>query len=190
MKPNPEDAKYVYGMADPQFLEDLSDWKVESKLQARDQQVRQQTAEWTRGQAFVSKVDAAKAVYPDFQKVALDAPSQIPPGSLIDRYIWDHAAGAHLLYHFQSQPAEVRRISALAPLDQVDALSLLAQRLSAPSSRGLAAPTGSAAAPVVIPGPKPPNPVRQGPMRTGDEPPGADASIAEHERYYGAVRRR
>lgn len=190
VKPNPEDPKYVYGMADPAFLEDLSDWKVETKLQARDQQHQERTAEWTRGQSFAKKVDAAKAAYPDFQKVALDPPSQIPPGSLIDRYIWDHAGGAHLLYHFQSQPAEIQRVLALSPIDQVDALSLLAQRLTASPVRGLAAPTGSAAAPVVIPGPKPPNPVRQGPMRTGDEPPGEDASIAEHERYYGVARRR
>jgi hypothetical protein len=59
------------------------------------------------------------------------------------------------------------------------------------SQRVQAAPTGSAAEslPSYIP-PRPPNPVRTGPIRTGEELPGDDASLAEHERAYGPKRRR
>jgi hypothetical protein len=52
------------------------------------------------------------------------------------------------------------------------------------------APTGSSAEPLpsYIP-PRPPNPVRTGPIRTGEEPLGDDASLAEHEARFNRRRR-
>ena len=56
------------------------------------------------------------------------------------------------------------------------------------TSRSQAASTGSAAAaPIRLP-PKPPNPVRTGPMPPSDEPPGEASSISDHRRHYGPSR--
>lgn len=58
-------------------------------------------------------------------------------------------------------------------------------------SRIAAANTGSARPiPTIKPAPRPPNPVRTGPLNTGDELPGDDSSLAQHERAYGPKRRR
>jgi hypothetical protein len=45
-------------------------------------------------------------------------------------------------------------------------------------------------APSVIVAPKPPTPVRTGPLKTGDDPPGDnDMSLANHEKFFGRKRR-
>lgn len=74
------------------------------------------------------------------------------------------------------------------PLNR-DLVALVQRRLN----RGLAAgKTGSAPAlrkpvPAV---PRPPNPVRTGPMTPSETPPGDDSGLDDHERFYGKGRRR
>lgn len=58
-------------------------------------------------------------------------------------------------------------------------------------ARVQAVTTGSAAPGTsVTPAPRPPNPVRTGPISTGDTPPGDDDSLEAHEAFYGKRRRR
>lgn len=69
-----------------------------------------------------------------------------------------------------------------------DLVALVQRRLN----RGLTAgTTGAAPAPKKVPAvPRPPTPVRTGPMHTADTPPGDDdQSIASHEKFYGGKRR-
>lgn len=70
-----------------------------------------------------------------------------------------------------------------------DLVALVQRRLN----RGLTAgTTGSAPAPQTksIPAvPRPPNPVRTGPMTAADTPPGDEDSLAAHEKFYGGKRR-
>lgn len=99
--------------------------------------------------------------------------------------------GPALMYALGQHPAlldEMHVISEGKPL--TDANVAAVQRLL--KSRTQAAGTGSAAAPVLSrPSvPRPPNPVRTGPQTPSDEPPGDDASLAEHARFYGPSRRR
>ncbi len=150
----------------------------------------------------------ARTEYPDFDAVAIHTDVLFEQGSTIDLWILKHRLGAKVLYHLQRSPDEVRAILALPELEQHEALALLAQRLSpsqtvsssnpsppgavsSSSSRAQAGTTGSAAAPQTPVAPRPPNPVRTGPMKTADEPPGDDdMSLANHERYFGLGRRR
>jgi hypothetical protein len=175
-----------YNLAVERHAEAMADYTI----WRREQALQQQQAERQFAQTFSQKVQGARERYQDFDEVALQAPSTIPPGSLVDRWIWEHKTGADVLYHFQKHPDELPQVLALPPLDQLETLALLAQRVSA-SPRGKAVATGSTAAPVNSQVPRPPNPVRTGPMRGGDEPPGADASLSAHEQfYYGSKRRR
>jgi hypothetical protein len=62
------------------------------------------------------------------------------------------------------------------------------RRLKQLTSSTQAVTTGSAPrTPSYVP-PRPPNPVRTGPIRAGNELPGDDASLAEHERAYSRRR--
>lgn len=68
-----------------------------------------------------------------------------------------------------------------------DLVALVQRRLT----RGLTAgTTGAASLPTqtVKAVPRPPTPVRTGPMKTSETPPSDEGSLADHERYYGRTR--
>ena len=144
VKPDP--AAYDYGTADPAYLEALTDYKVNATLAAEratweegQRQTRARTESARVIEAFDGQVAAARSVHPDFDTVALQAPTLIPPGSLADLFILENrpdthgAGGAEVLYHLQKPEnlAEQRRILALPLMDQMIALVRLGDRLKA-----------------------------------------------------------
>lgn len=198
-RPDPGDAKYIYGTADPQFLLDLTQWQIDTAMAARDTKQADEAkrsaaaAEW-KGivEAFQSQIAVSMAdpEMPDFKAIALDRDTPIPQGSLVDLWIWRKPARGQKVLYYLHQPAHAQELTTLLQQDaetQLETLTLLGQRLSTPRTPD--ASTGSPAAPVRSPGPRPPNPVRTGPMRTTDEPPGDGASLAEHERAFSRPRR-
>ena len=196
-KPDPNDyiakeTDYTVGLA--KYLEDLDDWKHEQR-----EAVRQATEQQRAAEAEAKRIEtswetrkvAARAKYADFDDVALLAPTNIPAGSLIDAWILEDETGADVLYHLQQHPDEVQTMLNQSVLQQAKSLALLAQRFNGSSTRTAAAATGSAPAPISAPTPRPPNPVRTGPLRTGDEPPDEEvASLADHEKWYAPRRAR
>lgn len=147
----PDAEKFPYGTADPGYLEALTDYKV-AVAQAT------QRTEWEDGQrqarardeservmaGFQERRAAATAKHPDFDAVAMFAPTEIPQGSALDLFILEDPSGAEVLYHLQ-QPANVaeqRRLSRLAPLDQIKEAVRLGDRLTAaaPATRSTQAP--------------------------------------------------
>ena len=165
------------------YVEALADWKI-SEARRQDRETYQKESEAAKlAESWRTRVDGAKTKYPDFEQVALKAPTTIPQGSLVDAWILEHRSGADVLYSLQKDPAELARILALPLFDQVEALSLLAQRLGQPA-REPAVRTGAAATSSPKPAPRPPTPVRSGAMPAADEPPGDDASIASFEKFY------
>ena len=177
------------------WMRDHSRWSAREELRAAHAEqeqatkAEQQRTETTRLEAqWKTETTAAKVKYPDFEQVAY-APTQIPKGSLVDAWILEHKAGPLVLYHLQKTPQELHAMLAMPLLDQVEALTLLSQRLS--GSRTAAVVTGAAPALIAQPVSRPPTPVRTGPMRTSDEPPDPDAiSLGEHTKYYGTPRSR
>lgn len=137
-KPDPE--TFPYGTADPAYLEALTDYKVavlgETQRAAWQQEQQQTRAHEERRKvisAFDGKAAEARTKHPDFDAVALLAPTEIPQGSAVDLFILEDPAGAEALYHLQ-QPAhagELRRILKLAPLDQIKEMVRLGDRLTA-----------------------------------------------------------
>lgn len=157
----------------------LTDWKLSEK----ERTSREQTERQALATSWNTRIDAAKAKYPDFEDVALLAPTRIPPGSLVDAWILEHKTGADVLYFLQQHPAELDAMLKQPVIDQAEALSLLSQRLAAPL-RSQAMPTGAVATAPVSSVPRPPTPVRTATVRVADGPPDGELSIAEHEKHY------
>lgn len=137
-KPDPE--KFPYGTSDPGYVEALTDYKLAVHTAT-------QRAEWEEGQrqarareessrviaGFEERAAAARTKHPDFDAVALLAPTDIPPGSAADLWVLEDEAGADILYHLQqpANTAERKRILALGPREQLKALVRLGDRLTA-----------------------------------------------------------
>lgn len=139
VKPDPE--KFTYGTADPDYLEALTDYKVESKLQAdrtaaaaAHQKHESDAAIADINRHWTEKRTAAEARYPDFKEVALKdwAPGyEIPVGSMMDAWILQSEHGADVLYALQKTPADIRRILALSPHQQARELVKIEDRMLA-----------------------------------------------------------
>jgi hypothetical protein len=147
----PDAESFAYGTADPAYIEALTDYKVavnnatqrsaweEGQRQAR---ARDESARVMAG--FDERRVAAIAKHPDFDAVAMLAPTEIPQGSALDLFILEDPSGAEVLYHLQlpANAAERTRISRLAPLDQIKEAVRLGDRLTAtaPATRSTSAP--------------------------------------------------
>lgn len=140
--------------------------------------------------SWAGRVAKAMEAHDDYEAVALKAPTKIQAGSLMDAFILESDNGAEILYALQRDDGERQRIAALPPVQQAEALALLGHQLTAKRAPQTGTTGAVAAAPLTPPAPRPPTPVRTGPMRTGEEPPGDDASIADHEKAFGVKGRR
>ncbi len=104
--------------------------------------------------------------------------------------ILTHDNGPAMLYHLLSHPEQLAEMHFLMAGKPATG-ETVAHATRWLSSRIQAAPTGSVVpTPPVVTAPRPPNPVRTGALKTADEPPGADASLDEHEKAYGKRLRR
>lgn len=188
-RPNPTDTKYVDGRYDDQYIEDVSRWSARQEHQAIQTKATKRSAEEAKIKSWGASVDRARAKYTDYDAVAFLADHGIPEGSATDVFIYEDENGGDVLYHLQKNRAELRDILGTSALNQIKALSLLSQRLGSPPSRAQAGTTGSAASPIALVTPRPPNPVRTGLARTEESPPDRDdLSIAEHSKHYGRRR--
>jgi hypothetical protein len=125
--------------------------------------------------------------HPDLETVlqSVDDRGGVPP--LLEYVLKTDDNGPDLMYTLAKHPEMYDEMLLLTlglqPSEQ--SVAILRRRLL---SRVQAVLTGSAV-PVSRPQPaRPPNPVRTGPLKTGDEPPGDGSSLAEHERAYGPKR--
>lgn len=174
-----------------EYVRATAKWEARAEYALARQADEQQRAAESFRHGFQTRMNAAAAKYPDFKAVVLDAPT-MPYGadSLIHKWVLEHGTGPDIAYHLFKNPSDAQRIVALPPADQFYELSLLGQRLTSTTSAPQVASTRSTAAPAVIKAPSPPNLVRSGALHAGDEPPGDNASMSEHERaYYPRSRR-
>jgi hypothetical protein len=165
-----------------------------SQAEVRQQQEAQARAEHERLIAQVSannaRVQAFAATTPDFHQATAALQARILPPVLLHAVI-RHDSGPQFMYHLAQHPELVDELAFITegkPL--TDASVAYVQRRLAAALSSPVASTGSTARtrPIVAP-PQPPNPVRTGPGKATDEPPGPGASIAEHTRYYSPKRR-
>ncbi len=159
----------------------------QQQRQASEEQYALMSAHGARLQEFVK-------THPDFgakhQATIQAIGENIPP--LLGESIVRDDNGPALLYAFYTDPVfrdDMILLSDGKPVTEAS-VALLRRRLNLQLSRSSAGTTGSAAAaPPQSWTARPPNPVRTGPVTTGDEPPGEGASISEHAKYFGPKRR-
>lgn len=177
--------KYADGVYDPDYIHDLARWGAREEHREITKRTKEETDERTRGESWSKHVSAARAKFPDFDAVAF-APTRIQSGSPIDIFIMEDETGADVLYHLQKNPAELSALLGLSALGQLKALSLLSQRLSSPTPSRLAGGnTGAPPAPALSMVPRPPTPVRTGPVSAATGVPDADSDdLDAHMKHY------
>ena len=183
---------------------EAQDAYIDARDTWREQQTKKdsQTAKVT--EAETATADARKAVledyharvtefmktHPDFQE-KLNAAGDLKLPPVLTETLITADNGPELVYHLATHPDLLDEIALLAvnlPVNE-QSIALLHRRLT--KSTAQAGNTGSVAGTLKsLTPPRPPNPVRTGPIKTGDEPPGDDSSLADHERAYGQTRRR
>lgn len=120
-----------------EFLEDLSDWKVEQRIAKLEQDTAKKTAEQqvateqrAISERWAEQVTAARAKHADFDTVALDKDLPIPAGSAVEQWVLDSEIGTDILYHLASHPDELREINAMPPVKAARALTILEAELT------------------------------------------------------------
>lgn len=113
---------------DFEFIEALTDWKAEQAAERLVTRQRQQ-AEATRVQeTFESR---SKTLYPDGEPAGLLAFRELStlPGPII-AVVAESEVGPKIAEHLGDNPAELKRLSGLNPIQQVRELTLLETRLT------------------------------------------------------------
>jgi len=121
-----EKAMSDYETALDQFHEDLADWKVGEALRKERETVeaqRIQAAEAKRQAEDEAKIVAGIAQYEDFEQVAIK--NGLPYTDDMAATIFESENFVELAYYLGKNPAEVRRIAALSPINQVRELTRL-----------------------------------------------------------------
>lgn len=140
------------------------------------------TAHQTRVQSFAS-------AHPDFGTVTQELMQQNLPSVLLTAIVRSDNS-PELIYHLAQHPDDLDELYLLSDGKTASdaSVAILQRRLL--KLYGSAAPTGSVPVAAANIPPRPPNPVRTGPLKPSDALPGDDASIAEHEKVWGKRRRR
>lgn len=171
--------------------------KEAAELQARHMQAHQQHAAQQVQQyyqqaetAHQQRLVAAIANDPQAYQALASAKAQGPLPPLLDWAVMldneSHTVALYLATHPGTLDEFVLMTDAKPVTEQTVATTqrLLRQRMSTVT-------TGAVTPPPPLPtAPRPPTPVRTGSIRTADDPPGDDASLAAHELYYGKGKRR
>jgi len=120
-----------------EWIEAVTDWKVDQKLQAREAE-KSKTAAMT---AWEAKKEAAREKYEDFDD-ALESANASP---IVLQALLESDTGADLAYHLATHPKELKEINTLGTRAAIHALDALEQRLTAPKPK----PTSKAPPPLV-----------------------------------------
>lgn len=187
------------------FIDARTEWKyraLRESERADEAKTAAARAHQKRVDAYVEKLDAIYEQYPDF-----DAVVNPPEGPIRVSNVVEHAVlevGPAVAYYLATHPEERDALTEETAIDPnnpafpaavaamrryLSTLVASPQRSSSSPSRQAAVSTGSAPARVPVPVPRPPNPVRTAALRDGDQPPGDEGSLADHEKAYWTRRR-
>lgn len=179
------------------FIDARSDFRYDQRRAAEKAEERAVSAHKAHQETlrkYDEQIPAAVKEYPDFHEVIASAPRT---SKVIE--VASIQVGPRVQYYLATHPDELSALTeeslvdpdnpafpaAVASMRRYLSTLVASQRSSAP----VAASTGSALA-LAPPVPRPPNPVRTGALHAADEPPGDDASLADHEKAFGPKRRR
>lgn len=123
-----------YETARLEYVERLSDWKLDQQMRARTEAEKkaaeereQQSRDQQRAATFAERVKAVQARYPDFEQVAYS--EAVPMSEAMRDVIVDSEQGPELAYWLGKNPEEAARIAQLPPLAAARELGRVEARL-------------------------------------------------------------
>ncbi len=128
----PDPASYEYGEADPRYVEDLTDWKVDTKLAAERQ--RNATEQTTRQleQTYAQNVAAIRDELPDYDEKVTRGAAQgswpCPPD--IATLIKNSPVGPKVAYHLATNLDDAQVIAGLPPIQRAAAFGMIAAHVA------------------------------------------------------------
>lgn len=116
---------------DFEYIEALTDWKAEKAAERLAAQSRQQEQARNARSTFETR---AKTLFPEGEPAGLEAFRRIPelPVAVLE-IVGDSDVGPKIAEHLGDNPAELRRLEGLSPIQQARELTRLENRLIAPT---------------------------------------------------------
>lgn len=140
--------------------------------------------------AHVKRMASASQSMPDFEAVTAPILNRQLPTPLLKAIVTADNS-PQLVYSLAKDPDLLDDLVIASHGKSIDDDELVATLQRRLVKRAQAGTTGSAASvPPIRTTPRPPNPVRTGPIASGDELPGDESSLADHEKAFGPRRRR
>lgn len=118
------------------YLEALSDWKVEQKLsgqRAASERDNQAQVQAKRADTYQNRVRQAEDKYEDYQEIA-HGDHWMPSPQMVEA-IQESELGPDLAYWLGGHPEDAERIASLSPVAQYREIGKLEERLSRPPAR-------------------------------------------------------
>lgn len=134
-----------------EYLEALTDWKVEQREAERERRVSEQSqaqTQQTKVTQYQQRVAKVADKYPDYEEIAHGL-HWSPTAEMADA-IRESDIGPDIAYYLGSNPDVAERISGLPPLSQIRELGRLEERLSRPAPK----PVSQVPPPIEPSGPK------------------------------------
>jgi DNA segregation ATPase FtsK/SpoIIIE-like protein len=116
------------------YVEALTEYKLQQKAQSAQSQQAKQTQEQAIAQDWVAKVEKARSVAPDFDEVFSNV-ADVPFAQVALDAVAQHPKGAEIAYILGKDPSEAYRIAALAPYQQLMAIGEVAARANLPKPK-------------------------------------------------------
>lgn len=121
-----------------EFVEALSDWKVEQKLSEREQKAqksRLETESQKQMREHQERVSAFAKKHEDFSD-AMENLASVPRSAALEQIIVSSENGPELLYELAKDPKEAARIAKLPPVSLAREIGKLEARLASSTSEG------------------------------------------------------
>lgn len=122
---------------DDAYLEALTDWKVEQKVQRYSQQTQAERAHEAQARHDATRFDlyqqrVAESALPDYQKVVGE--SDVPAAPHVLESILDSEHGPALAYHLAKNPDVAQQLNDMTPLQAARKIGLLEAQLAQPKT--------------------------------------------------------
>lgn len=125
-KPNKDDYESL-----DDYYEDLSDWKVEQKLKAKEEKEnleRAKTAEQEQVKSFATKAQEFKKTHEDFDEI-MEGVNDVRMSIAVQDLLVRAANGPELAYELAKDPEEFARVCQLSPMEAAEEIGKLKFKL-------------------------------------------------------------
>lgn len=128
------------------YVEALTDWKVEERLQKRDSATKQETLR----ESYDRQIAEAQKAYPDFDEAIAEYDFHLMPRHAQEALLHSEM-GAHIAYHIANNPNIGDELSRMTPVQAAMRIGELGLQLKSQSSKGKAAVKVTKAPPPITP---------------------------------------